>query len=182
MDPKVFSCNTTQIPRPGQRNVTVFVEGPGHVPLNQIVTNIQVQKTLCQGAPFYVLGPLVTNVSPGYDHISAAIGGAVAGMAGADFLCYVTPAEHLRLPSIDNVREGVIARASRPMRPNCSRLSWSAGMGRLNLARKDRPRLGADAFALHQSGKGATVPRLPAAAGRRKPVQHVRGVLRDKKV
>ena len=97
------------VKRAWQRNVTVFVEGPGHVPLNQIVTNIQVQKTLCQGAPFYVLGPLVTDVSPGYDHISAAIGGAVAGMAGADFLCYVTPAEHLRLPSIDDVREGVIA-------------------------------------------------------------------------
>ena len=97
------------VKRAWQRNVTVFVEGPGHVPLNQIVTNIQVQKTLCKGAPFYVLGPLVTDVSPGYDHISAAIGGAVAGIAGADFLCYVTPAEHLRLPSVDDVREGVIA-------------------------------------------------------------------------
>jgi len=92
-----------------ERGVTVFVEGPGHVPLNQIVTNIQVQKTLCQNAPFYVLGPLVTDVSPGYDHITAAIGGALAGMAGADFLCYVTPAEHLRLPSVSDVREGVIA-------------------------------------------------------------------------
>jgi phosphomethylpyrimidine synthase len=91
------------------RNVTVFVEGPGHVPIDQIVANIQVQKTLCQDAPFYVLGPLVTDVSPGYDHISAAIGGAIAGMAGADFLCYVTPAEHLRLPSIEDVREGVVA-------------------------------------------------------------------------
>jgi phosphomethylpyrimidine synthase len=70
---------------------------------------MQIQKTLCGGAPFYVLGPLVTDISPGYDHITAAIGGAVAGMAGADFLCYVTPAEHLRLPSIDDVREGVIA-------------------------------------------------------------------------
>jgi phosphomethylpyrimidine synthase len=91
------------------RGVTVFVEGPGHVPLDQIAANIQVQKTLCGSAPFYVLGPLVTDVSPGYDHIAAAIGGAVAGMAGADFLCYVTPAEHLRLPSADDVREGVIA-------------------------------------------------------------------------
>jgi phosphomethylpyrimidine synthase len=79
------------------------------VPLNQVVANIQIQKTLCDNAPFYVLGPIVTDVSPGYDHISAAIGGALAGMAGADFLCYVTPAEHLRLPSIDDVREGVIA-------------------------------------------------------------------------
>ncbi|MBN2188682.1 MAG: phosphomethylpyrimidine synthase ThiC [Chitinispirillaceae bacterium] len=91
------------------RGVTVFVEGPGHVPLDQIAANIQVQKTLCNNAPFYVLGPLVTDVSPGYDQISAAIGGALAGMAGADFLCYVTPAEHLRLPSVDDVREGVIS-------------------------------------------------------------------------
>jgi phosphomethylpyrimidine synthase len=97
------------VKRARERGVTVFVEGPGHVPLNQIVANIQVQKTLCGNAPFYVLGPLVTDVSPGYDHIAAAIGGALAGMAGADFLCYVTPAEHLRLPSVDDVREGVIA-------------------------------------------------------------------------
>jgi phosphomethylpyrimidine synthase len=90
-------------------DVGVFVEGPGHVPLNQVVTNIQIQKTLCDNAPFYVLGPLVTDISPGYDHITSAIGGAVAGMAGADFLCYVTPAEHLRLPSLEDVREGVIA-------------------------------------------------------------------------
>jgi len=97
------------VKRARARNVGVFVEGPGHVPLNQVITNMQIQKTLCENAPFYVLGPLVTDVSPGYDHISGAIGGAVAGMAGADFLCYVTPAEHLRLPSIDDVREGVIA-------------------------------------------------------------------------
>ena len=90
-------------------NVGVFVEGPGHVPLHQIAANVQMQKTLCENAPFYVLGPLVTDISPGYDHITAAIGGALAGMAGADFLCYVTPAEHLRLPSIDDVKEGVIA-------------------------------------------------------------------------
>lgn len=97
------------VKRARARNVPVFVEGPGHVPLNQVVSNIQIQKSLCDNAPFYVLGPLVTDVSPGYDHISAAIGGALAGMAGADFLCYVTPAEHLRLPSVDDVREGVIA-------------------------------------------------------------------------
>jgi len=97
------------VKRARKRHVGVFVEGPGHVPLDQVVTNIQIQKTLCDNAPFYVLGPLVTDVSIGYDHISAAIGGAVAGMAGADFLCYVTPAEHLRLPSIEDVREGVVA-------------------------------------------------------------------------
>ncbi|HUI91572.1 MAG TPA: phosphomethylpyrimidine synthase ThiC [Chitinivibrionales bacterium] len=92
-----------------EKNVGVFVEGPGHVPLDQVISNMQIEKTLCDNAPFYVLGPLVTDVSPGYDHISAAIGGALAAMAGADFLCYVTPAEHLRLPSVDDVREGVIA-------------------------------------------------------------------------
>ncbi|MDR0331733.1 MAG: phosphomethylpyrimidine synthase ThiC [Chitinispirillales bacterium] len=97
------------VKRARARNVGVFVEGPGHVPLHQVAANMQIQKTLCGGAPFYVLGPLVTDISPGYDHITAAIGGAVAGMAGADFLCYVTPAEHLRLPSIEDVREGVIA-------------------------------------------------------------------------
>jgi phosphomethylpyrimidine synthase len=97
------------VKRSREAGVGVFVEGPGHVPLHQIAANVQIQKTLCGGAPFYVLGPLVTDISPGYDHISAAIGGAVAGMAGADFLCYVTPAEHLRLPSVDDVREGVIA-------------------------------------------------------------------------
>ncbi len=97
------------VKRARAKNVTSFVEGPGHVPLNQVAANIQIQKTLCDDAPFYVLGPLVTDISPGYDHISGAIGGAVAGMAGVDFLCYVTPAEHLRLPSIEDVREGVIA-------------------------------------------------------------------------
>jgi phosphomethylpyrimidine synthase len=97
------------VKRARERGVGVFVEGPGHVPLHEVVTNIKIQKPLCGGAPFYVLGPLVTDISPGYDHISGAIGGALAGMAGADFLCYVTPAEHLRLPSVDDVKEGVIA-------------------------------------------------------------------------
>jgi len=89
--------------------VQVMIEGPGHIPLNQVEANVVLQKQLCKGAPFYVLGPLVTDVAAGYDHIACAIGGAVAGMAGADFLCYVTPAEHLKLPSPEDVREGVIA-------------------------------------------------------------------------
>jgi len=75
-----------------------MVEGPGHVPLNQITMNMQIQKRLCEDAPFYVLGPLVTDVAPGYDHITSAIGGALAAMSGADFLCYVTPSEHLAFP------------------------------------------------------------------------------------
>lgn len=86
-----------------------MVEGPGHVPLDQIEANIKLQKRLCREAPFYVLGPLVTDIAPGYDHITAAIGGTIAAAAGADFLCYVTPAEHLGLPTIDDVREGVVA-------------------------------------------------------------------------
>lgn len=90
-------------------DVQVMIEGPGHVPIDQIIANIQLEKKLCQGAPFYVLGPLVTDIAPGYDHIGCAIGGAIAGLAGADFLCYVTPSEHLRLPTIEDVREGVIA-------------------------------------------------------------------------
>lgn len=91
------------------RNVQVMVEGPGHVPLDQIEMNMKIQKQVCNGAPFYVLGPLVTDIAPGYDHIVSAIGGTVAAAAGADFLCYVTPCEHLGLPSVDDVREGLIA-------------------------------------------------------------------------
>jgi len=89
--------------------VQVIIEGPGHVPLNQVELNIKMEKEICKGAPFYVLGPLVTDLGMGYDHITAAIGGAIAGAAGADFLCYVTPAEHIRLPDIEDVKEGVIA-------------------------------------------------------------------------
>lgn len=95
--------------RAWQRGVQVMIEGPGHVPLNEITANVQLEKKLCHGAPFYVLGPLVTDIAPGYDHITSAIGGAIAGAAGADFLCYVTPAEHLRLPSLEDMQEGIIA-------------------------------------------------------------------------
>jgi phosphomethylpyrimidine synthase len=97
------------VKRAGEAGVQVMVEGPGHVPLDQIEMNMRLQKRVCHGAPFYVLGPLVTDIAPGYDHIVSAIGGAVAAAAGADFLCYVTPAEHLGLPSEDDVREGLIA-------------------------------------------------------------------------
>jgi len=89
--------------------VQVMIEGPGHVPITEVQANIELQKKICQGAPFYVLGPLPTDIAPGYDHITSAIGGAIAGAAGADFLCYVTPAEHLRLPTLADVRDGVIA-------------------------------------------------------------------------
>ena len=91
------------------RDVQVMIEGPGHVPMDQIEANMKVQQTLCKGAPFYVLGPLVTDIAPGYDHITAAIGGAIAAWTGAAFLCYVTPAEHLALPNVDDVHAGIIA-------------------------------------------------------------------------
>jgi len=97
------------VQRSREAGVQVMVEGPGHVPLNQIEANVLIQKQLCQDAPFYVLGPLVTDIAAGYDHITGAIGGAVAAAAGADFLCYVTPAEHLSLPDPEDVRLGVIA-------------------------------------------------------------------------
>jgi phosphomethylpyrimidine synthase len=91
------------------KDVQVMIEGPGHMPLDQIEANMRIQQTICKGAPFYVLGPLVTDVAPGYDHITAAIGGAIAATYGASFLCYVTPAEHLRLPTLDDMKEGIIA-------------------------------------------------------------------------
>jgi len=95
--------------RAWERNVQVIIEGPGHMAINEIEANMLLQKRLCHGAPFYVLGPLVTDVAPGYDHITSAIGGAIAASYGADFLCYVTPAEHLRLPNLDDMKEGIVA-------------------------------------------------------------------------
>lgn len=95
--------------RAWEKNVQVIIEGPGHMPLDQIAANMKIQETICKGAPFYVLGPLVTDIAPGYDHITSAIGGAIAAAAGAAFLCYVTPAEHLRLPNGDDVKEGIIS-------------------------------------------------------------------------
>jgi phosphomethylpyrimidine synthase len=92
-----------------EKNVQVMIEGPGHMALNEIAGNMMLEKRLCHGAPFYVLGPIVTDVAPGYDHITSAIGGAVAAANGADFLCYVTPAEHLRLPDLEDMKEGIMA-------------------------------------------------------------------------
>jgi len=97
------------VDRARKARVQAMVEGPGHVPLNQIEANIRVQKTVCKGAPFYVLGPLVTDIAPGYDHITSAIGGSLAGFFGADFICYVTPSEHLSLPTVEDVRQGTVA-------------------------------------------------------------------------
>ena len=99
--------NLTQ--RAWEKDVQVMVEGPGHMAMEEIAANMKLEKRLCHGAPFYVLGPLVTDIAPGYDHITSAIGGAIAAANGADFLCYVTPAEHLRLPDLSDVREGIVA-------------------------------------------------------------------------
>ncbi|MGN0455117.1 MAG: phosphomethylpyrimidine synthase ThiC [Ruminococcus sp.] len=95
--------------RAWEKDVQVMVEGPGHMAMNEIAANMTLEKRLCHGAPFYVLGPLVTDIAPGYDHITSAIGGAIAAANGADFLCYVTPAEHLRLPDVNDVKEGIVA-------------------------------------------------------------------------
>ena len=121
------------------RGVQVMVERPGHVPYNQIAANMLLQKRICHNAPFYVLGPLVTDVAPGYDHITSAIGGTLAAVSGADFLCYVTPAEHLGLPDIEDVREGVIAskiaaHAADLARGNAEAWAWDNAMA---LARKN---------------------------------------------
>lgn len=97
------------VERARDAGVQAMVEGPGHVPLNQIEANVRIEKAVCKGAPFYVLGPLVSDIGAGYDHITGAIGGALAAYFGADFLCYVTPSEHLSLPTVDDVREGVVA-------------------------------------------------------------------------
>jgi len=119
--------------------VQAMVEGPGHVPLDQVAANVILQKQVCKGAPFYVLGPLVTDVAPGYDHITSAIGGALAGMAGADFLCYVTPSEHLALPGPQEVRDGVIAariaaHAADVVRLGARARAWDDAMARARRA------------------------------------------------
>jgi len=118
-----------------EKDVQVMIEGPGHVPLNQIKENIELQKKYCFEAPFYILGPVVTDIAPGYDHITAAIGGALGGMYGADFLCYVTPAEHLRLPTTNDVKEGIIAtriaaHAADIAKGNVNALNWDNEMSK----------------------------------------------------
>jgi phosphomethylpyrimidine synthase len=121
--------------------VQVMIEGPGHIPLDEIEANVLLAKKLCREAPFYVLGPLVTDVAPGYDHITGAIGGAIAAMAGADFLCYVTPSEHLRLPTVQDVKEGVVAtriaaHAADIVKGVAGALRWDERMARARKALK----------------------------------------------
>ncbi len=126
--------------RARKKGVQAIIEGPGHVPLDMIVENMKLEKSICDNAPYYVLGPLVTDIAPGYDHITSAIGGAVAAANGADFLCYVTPAEHLRLPTVEDVKEGVIAskiaaHAADLVKLRARAISWDNSM---SIARKKR--------------------------------------------
>jgi len=125
-----------QVERARKAGVQAMVEGPGHIPLNQIEANVRIEKAVCQGAPFYVLGPLVTDVGAGYDHITGAIGGALAAYFGADFLCYVTPSEHLSLPTVEDVREGVVASRIAAHAADIARgrgLSWDLEMSRARI-------------------------------------------------
>jgi len=130
-----------------KNNVQAIIEGPGHVPINQIETNIIAQKRLCNSAPFYVLGPLVTDIAPGYDHITAAIGGALAGFYGADFLCYVTPSEHLSIPDEDDVKNGVIATRIAGHAADIARglpgaMDWDIAMSKLRAKRDWKGQIG----------------------------------------
>jgi len=123
------------VERARNAGVQTIVEGPGHIPLDQIEANVRLEKAICKGAPFYVLGPLVTDIAPGYDHIVGAIGGAIAAMAGADYLCYVTPTEHIGLPDVEDVKEGVIvtriaAHAADLVRRRDSSIEWDNEMSK----------------------------------------------------
>ena len=122
-----------------EKRVQVMIEGPGHMALNEIAGNMMMEKRLCHGAPFYVLGPIVTDIAPGYDHITSAIGGAVAAASGADFLCYVTPAEHLRLPDLEDMKAGIIATRIAAHAADIAKgipnaRQWDDGMGRARAA------------------------------------------------
>ncbi|MHA1230492.1 MAG: phosphomethylpyrimidine synthase [Candidatus Helarchaeota archaeon] len=123
------------VKRAHEKNIQVMVEGPGHLPLDHIEYNMKIQKSVCNGAPFYVLGPICTEIAPGYDHIVCAIGGAIAGMYGADFLCYVTPSEHLGLPSVEDVKQGVIATKIAAHAANIVRRGHKASIKDLEMAK-----------------------------------------------
>jgi len=126
------------VERAREAGVQVMVEGPGHVPLDQIEANMKIQKTICKGAPFYVLGPIVTDLAPGYDHITSAIGGAIAAFSGADFLCYVTPREHLAIPDVEAVKEGVVASKIAAQAADVAKGIKSAWNSELQMARARR--------------------------------------------
>ena len=157
--------------------VQVIVEGPGHVPFHQIKKNIRLQQKYCHGAPFYVLGPLVTDVASGYDHIAGAIGGTLAASLGASFLCYVTPAEHLKLPEVQDVIDGVIAsRIAAHAADIANGLARGRGLGSENVPGPPLPGLGDPDQPVHQSRQGQDLPG--PEPGQRRPVHHVRPLLR----
>ena len=165
------------VERAWKAGVQVMVEGPGHLPLNHIGMNMQLQKSLCKGAPFYVLGPLVTDIGAGYDHITSAIGGAIAGAYGADFLCYVTPAEHLSLPDIrGRQKRGNCLTYSRSRGRYHQEPGQSRGLGPEDVHRPQAPGLGSPGRSIHRSRKGQGNPVQICGEGAR--LQHVRGVLR----
>ena len=164
--------------RAHEAGVQVMIEGPGHVPLHQIEAQVRMEKELCHGAPFYVLGPLVTDVAPGYDHITAAIGGAVAAAAGADFICYVTPMEHLGLPEVEHVREGVIAARIAGHAADIAKgvpgaAEWDRKFSELRRARDWQAQI----RMCMDPKRAAAFPQAPAP-GRGGRVQHVRRAVR----
>ena len=165
--------------RAWDHNVQVMVEGPGHVPLDQVAANMKVQQSICMGAPFYVLGPIVTDIAPGYDHITSAIGGAVAAMSGASFLCYVTPAEHLALPDVEDTKQGIIA--SKIAAHAADIAKGVPGARDIDDRMADaRQKLDWDAQyeCAHGSGNGESYPRQQSTRGRsRRYLQHVWQVL-----
>ena len=142
------------------RDVQVMVEGPGHMPMDQIAANMKLQQTICMGAPFYVLGPIVTDIAPGYDHITSAIGGAIAAASGAAFLCYVTPAEHLALPNVEDVKQGIMASKSPPTRRISPRESPMPGILTTGWRTPEEPWTGKD------SGPAPWIRRQPKPSGR----------------
>ena len=161
--------------RAWEKDVQVIIEGPGHMPLDQIAANMKIQQTLCKGAPFYVLGPLVTDVAPGYDHITAAIGGAVAAAAGASFLCYVTPAGSGRR------KRGNYRVANRsPRRRHCERNSRRLRLGSKHERGPQKAGLGRNVPPLYRSGESQTLPRF-LQTGKRRYLLHVRKFLRCQK-
>ena len=156
--------------RAWEKDVQVIIEGPGHMALNQIEANMKIQQTLCQGAPFYVLGPLVTDIAPGYDHITAAIGGAIAAANGASFLCYVTPAEHLRLPDVDDVKEGIIAsKIAAHCRRHCQRDQRRSRLGSSDEHCQEKSGLGGNVPPVHRSGKSQTLTALRQSPKKKTP-------------
>ena len=185
---QIFELNTLGklAKRAWKENVQVMIEGPGHVPLNQIQKNMALEKKVCHNAPFYVLGPLVTDVAPGYDHITSAIGGAIAASSGADFLCYVTPSEHLRLPSLEDVKEGVIASKIAAHAADISKgikgaIEWDRKMSiaRYNLDWKNQIKFAIDPLKVKEYRKNCTSKKTCTMCGKYCAIKLVKEYLKN---